>query len=223
MSFGRQALTIARRDLRIEGRSGEALFITVPFGLAALFLIPLALPLDSQLTARIGPGMFWVVTMLFGMFITFRQSAAETSAQREQLRMLGVDPVARLAGRTLTSALLLIAFEAILAPAVIVLFGPDHVDGWWWVAPLAALAAIGLALLGTVAADVTASLRNRSSLAPLLVAPLSVPLLVPAAQGLESIRTGNGILVPTLFMVAVVLVIAVIGVVTAAPLEETNG
>lgn len=222
MTFRKQAMIILRRDLRIEGRSGEAMFITVPFGLVALFLIPLALPLDTELLSSIGPGMFWVVTLLFGMFITFRQSAAESPAQKEQLRMLGIDPAARFAGRAGASTLLLLVFELILAPTMIVLFAPAAVPGWLAVTPLALLAAAGLAIIGTLAADLTASLRTRSALAPLLVAPLSVPLLVPAAQGLESIRTKNGILIPALFMLAVVLAVAVIGVVTAQPLEETT-
>lgn len=222
MSFHRQALLIFRRDLRIEGRTGEALLITLPFGLAALFLIPLALPLDTELLSTIGPGMFWAVTLLFGMFITFRQSAGESPAQHEQLRMLGVDPAARYTGRVVASTLLLVVFELVLAPTTILLFAPEPLDGWLLVIPLALLVAIGLALIGTLVSDMTASLRGRSTLAPLLVAPLSIPLLVPAAQGLESIRTNNGILVPALFMVLVVTALAVIGVTTAQPLEETT-
>lgn len=222
MTFRKQAATILRRDLRIEGRSGEALFITIPFGLVALFLVPLALPLDTALLSTIGPGMFWVVTLLFGMFVTFRQSAAESPAQLEQLRMLGVDPAARFAGRAFASTILLVVFELILGPAMILWFSPSPVPGWPAILPLALLAAIGLALIGTLASDITASLRSRSALAPLLVAPLSIPLLVPAAQGLESIRTNNGILVPALFMVAVVLALAIVGVITAHPLQETT-
>ncbi len=222
MTFRHQALVILRRDLRIEGRTGEALLITLPFGLAALFLIPLALPLDTELLSRIGPGMFWAVTLLFGMFITFRQSAGESPAQHEQLRMLGVDPAARYTGRVIASTLLLVVFEVVLAPTTILLFAPEPLDGWLWAIPLALLVAVGLALIGTLVSDMTASLRGRSTLAPLLVAPLSIPLLVPAAQGLESIRTNNGILVPALFMVLVVLALAVIGVMTAQPLEETT-
>ncbi|MDH3193522.1 MAG: heme exporter protein CcmB [Acidimicrobiia bacterium] len=222
MTFRRQALVIFRRDLRIEGRTGEALLITLPFGLAALFLIPLALPLDTELLSRIGPGMFWAVTLLFGMFITFRQSAGESPAQHEQLRMLGVDPAARYTGRVAASTLLLVVFEVVMAPTTILLFAPEPIPGWPWAIPLALLVAIGLALIGTLVSDMTASLRGRSTLAPLLVAPLSIPLLVPAAQGLESIRTNNGILVPALFMVLVVLALAVIGVMTAQPLEETT-
>ncbi len=222
MSFFEQAAVIFRRDLRIEGRSGEALLVTLPFGVVALFLIPMALPLDTDLLATIGPAMFWVITLLFGMFITFRQSAAENPAQREQMRMLGVDPAARFTGRVAASSALLFIFEMVLAPVVIVLFAPPAVAGWLAMTPLALLTAIGLAILGTLASDVTSSLRGQSSLAPLLVAPLAIPLLIPAAQALESIRRNDGILGPALFMVAIVLALAVIGILTATPLEETN-
>ena len=48
-SFWRQAIELARKDLRTEVRSGEVLMITVPFGAAALMLIP---------TNRIGTILF---------------------------------------------------------------------------------------------------------------------------------------------------------------------
>ena len=73
----RQALEIARKDLRTEMRSGEVLMITVPFGAAALMLIPLAIGVDAALLDRVGPGMYWSVILLFGVLVTVRQSAAD--------------------------------------------------------------------------------------------------------------------------------------------------
>ena len=215
--FWSQALEIARRDLRIEGRSGEALLVTVPFGLAALFLIPLALPTNTELLRQIGPGMFWIVTLLFGMFITFRQSAAESPVQRELLSLLGVEPSARFTGRVLASALLLVVFEAAVA-----FYDPAPVEGWGWLLLIGVLAAAGMAVIGTLAGDVTTGLRTRTTLAPLLVAPLSVPLLIPAASAVESLRQEDSILIPALLMVFVVLGLAVIGILTARSLEEAT-
>ena len=220
--FWSQALEIARRDLRIEGRSGEALLVTVPFGLAALFLIPLALPTNTELLRQIGPGMFWIVTLLFGMFITFRQSAAESPVQRELLSLLGVEPSARFTGRVLASALLLVVFEAVLAPAAVAFYDPAPVEGWGWLLLIGVLAAAGMAVIGTLAGDVTTGLRTRTTLAPLLVAPLSVPLLIPAASAVESLRQEGSILIPALLMVVVVLGLAVIGILTARSLEEAT-
>ncbi len=222
MSFWRHALRISARDLRIEGRTFEAIGITLPFGLVALFLAPLALPADADLLADVGPGMFWIVTVLFGMFVTFRQSVAETTAQREAIRLLGVDPAARFTGRVAASTLLLLAFEALLAPATVVLYAPGPIPAWGWLVPIAILAAAGLALLGTLVVDVTAGLRARMSLAPLLVAPLAAPLLVPAARAVDALRRGDGIVGPALVMTASVLALAIVGVLTAHPLQESS-
>ena len=43
MTFLAQASTITRRDLRRERRSGEVLWVTLPFGAVALLLVPLLL------------------------------------------------------------------------------------------------------------------------------------------------------------------------------------
>jgi heme exporter protein B len=83
------------------------------------------------------------------------------------------------------------------------------------------LAAIGLALLGTLTGSIVSSTSAGTALVPLLVAPLSVPLLLGATQGYEGLRLGHSIVSWVLLMVAVVLVVAIIGVLTARPLQET--
>jgi heme exporter protein B len=84
------------------------------------------------------------------------------------------------------------------------------------------LFAAGLAMLSTLAGDVTSGLATRTSLAPLLVVPVSVPLLLGAAQALESLVRGRTTLPWVLTLVVTVLTLAVTGVLTARSLEESN-
>jgi heme exporter protein B len=221
-TFWQQAYQMGLKDVRVEGRSGEVLYITVPFGAVALLLIPIAIGTDAPLLAQIGPGMFWAVTLLFGMLVTFRQSASDTLAQREMLALLGTDPAARFTGRVAASTLLLMAFQFVLAPLTVVLYNPDPVGGWPLLGFVMILLAVGLALVGTLASGVTAGLRTRATLAPLLVAPLSLPLLVGSSQAYESLRADRAILAPVLLLVAVDLGLAVVGVLTARFLEEAS-
>lgn len=220
--FWRQAFEIARKDLKVEGRAGEVFAITVPFGAVALLLIPMAIGTEKAMLARIGPGMFFAVTLLFGMLVAFRQSATDEPEMRELLTLLGIDPAATFTGRSAASALLLLVFELILAPLDIVLYNPDPVRGWGWLLVIGLLAAIGLALVGTLAGGVTAGVRTRSTLAPLLVAPLSVPLLVASSQVVEALRINRSILIWIALLVAMDLGLAIVGVITARPLEETS-
>lgn len=219
--FWQQAREIARKDLLVEGRAGEALYITVPFGAVALMLIPLAIGTDKPLLARVGPGMFLAVSLLFGMLVAFRQTAADTPPQRELLTLLGTDPAAKFVGRTATSTLLLLVFELVMVPVTILLYNPGSIPGWPWLFLVILLLATGLALVGTLAGSVTSGLKTRSTLTPLLVAPLSMPMLLASGQVVEGLRTGSGILIWFVLLVTINLAMAVIGVATAKPLEES--
>lgn len=219
--FLRQAMTIARRDLLRERRSGEVLWVTLPFGAIALLLVPLAVGTDAPMLQRIGPGMFWVIVMLFGVLIAIRQTNAETTSQRDLVALTGLDPAAIFAGKSFASFLLLLVFEVVLGVVTIVLY--DVSPSGWFVLPIVLLlSAAGLALLGTLAAGIVATGQSATALVPLLVAPLSVPLLLGATQALEAIRLGRSSLSWVLLMTIVVLLLAVAGVLSARPLQETS-
>ncbi|MGH8911301.1 MAG: heme exporter protein CcmB, partial [Acidimicrobiia bacterium] len=110
MSFWEQVGEFARRDIVAERRVGEVLAIVIPFGGVALMTLPLALGIDSAIIARVGPAMFWVVTLLFAMQIALRHSASDRPEHRAMLALLGVDPFARLIGRSASSSLLIGGF-----------------------------------------------------------------------------------------------------------------
>ena len=220
-SFWRQANQIARKDLLIEARAGEVLLVTVPFGAAVLLLLPMAVGTDRPLLSEIGSGLFWAVVLVFGIMVTMRQSSIDTGPQRDLVALLGIDPAASLAGRAAATTVLLLAFEAVLGPLTVVLYQPHSVGNWGWLALSGFLFALGLALLGTLAGSVTAGLGTRHALVPLLVVPLAVPLLLSATQTTEALRTGRSIVGWTLIQVVMILVLAIIGVLTARPLEES--
>lgn len=184
ISVARQCLLLASKDLRLEARSREALLVTAPFGAVALLLVPMAVGTDAPLLRQVGPGMYWVVVVLFGVLIALRHSAVETPAQLAALRLCGVHPAVRLLGRQLANAIVLLAFEVLLAPVAVVLYDPVP-TGWPWLVPVAVLVAVGLAALGTFADAVATGLAERTALGPLLVIPLAVPLLLSATQARE--------------------------------------
>jgi heme exporter protein B len=220
MTFWRQAREIARKDLRTEIRTGEVFLVTIPFGAVALMLIPLAIGTDAPLLRDIGPGMYWVVILLFGVLVALRQSGVDEGPQLDVLGLLGVDPAARFVGRAGATTLLLLAFELALGPVALALYDPAP-KGWGWIAVLIPMVAVGLGLLGTLAATIAASIAS-SALVPLLVAPLSVPILLAAAQTMEGLALGNTIVGWILLLLIMDLLLAVAGVLSARPLQEAS-
>jgi heme exporter protein B len=220
-SFAGQTLTVARRDLLRERRSGEVAWVTLPFGAVALLLVPIAIGTDAPTLRAVGVGMFWVVVMLFGVLVSVRRTGADSQPQKDMVSLTGIDPAASFVGSASASALLLIVFEVILGVLTIVLYD-IRIVGWVWVPLILLLVAIGLALLGTLAGGIVATDRSAAALVPLIVAPMSVPLLIAATQSFEGLRLGHSILTWVLMLVVVVLVLAIAGVLSARPLQETG-
>lgn len=221
IGFRAQVITIARRDLRRERRTGEVVWVTLPFGAIALLLVPLAIGTDAPMLQRIGPGLFWVVVMLFGVLISVRQTNAETTAQRDQVALTGLDPAAIYVGRAVASFVLLVVFQAVLGVVTLVLYDVP-VEGLVLLPVTFLVVGAGLALLGTLAAGIVSTGTNATALVPLLVAPLSIPLLIGATQALEALRLGRSSLTWVLMMIVTVLVLAIAGVLSARPLQETG-
>jgi heme exporter protein B len=221
VSFFEQARTVARRDLLRERRSGEVAWVTLPFGAVALLLIPIAIGTDAPTLRAVGVGMFWVVVMLFGVLVSVRRTGADSQSQKDMVSLTGIDPAASFVGGAAASSLLLVVFEVVLGLLTIALYD-IRIVGWAWVPVILILVAVGLGLLGTLAGGIVATDRSAAALVPLIVAPMSVPLLIAATQSFEGQRLGHSILTWILMLVVVVLVLAIAGVLSARPLQETG-
>ena len=215
----RQCWELARKDLRLEVRAGDALLVTTPFGAVALLLVPLAVGTDTPLLRQLGPGVYWTVVLLFGVLVTLRQTTADSGPQADLLRLCGIDPVIRLAGRAVANTLALLAFEVLLAPVAVVLYDPD-LRGWPWLLPVFPLVAAGLAVLGTLAGALAHGLAGRTTLGPLLVVPVAVPMLLGATE-IPQLASDGGAPWPWLLLVFTVDLIAALAVLLCARhLEE---
>lgn len=219
--FVSQTVAVIRRDLLRERRSGEVVWVTLPFGAVALLLIPIAIGTDTPTLRRVGVGLFWVVVMLFGVLIAVRRTTSDSGAQRDVVALTGIDPAAAFKGAAIANFLLLLLFEGVLGMLTVVLYDVD-LKGWPWFPLILVLVAAGLALLGTLAAGIVATGRSASALVPLIVAPMSVPLLIAATQAFEGLRLGESILTWVLMLIIIVLVLSIAGVLTARPLQETG-
>lgn len=218
--FWLQVRAVVDRDLLRERRRGDMLWITIPFGTIALLLVPLAIGTDAVLLREIGPGMYWVIVMLFGVLVSVGRSSMETLPQQDASALLGLDPAAGFVGRTVSSAILLMIFESVVGVVAVGLYDISIIGPLWLFATML-IVAVGLALLGTLTGAIVNSSSAGTALVPLLVAPLSVPLLLGATQTYDGLLGGYGIVSWVLLMVAVVLVVAIIGVVSSRPLQET--
>ena len=127
------------------------------------------------------PGLFWVTVLLAGMLGLSKSFAQE----REQgcMDALLLTPVERgviYLGKMFSNTLFLIAIQVMFLPVFSLFFGVGLRGVWLPLAVVMLGGTLGFAALGTLLGGVTASLKGREVLLPVLLFPLLTPLMVVA-------------------------------------------
>jgi heme exporter protein B len=182
----RDAVLVAGKDLRIEARSRVATNQIAPYALVVLLLFGFAFDKNQPLLTEAAPGLFWVAVLLCTLLAVQRSFALEAAdGARDGLRMSGLDPAGIFLGKGGAICVQLFALEALLVAGIVILFGTHLADAALLVATAVA-ATIGLAAAGTVYGVMSAGLRVRETLLPLLILPVVAPVMLGATQAWES-------------------------------------
>jgi heme exporter protein B len=178
----RDAVLVGGKDLRVELRSRVTTHQVAPYAILVLLLFGFAFDQNHTLLTRAAPGLFWVAVLLCGLLTVQRSFAIEAAdGGRDGLRLAGLDPAGIFLGKAAAIAAQLAVLEALLGFGVVVLFGTDMQDPGLLLLS-AAVATIGLAAAGTLYGMMSAGLRVRETLLPLLVLPVVAPVLLGATQ-----------------------------------------
>jgi heme exporter protein B len=194
----RDAVLVAGKDLRVEWRSRVGTNQVLPFAIVVLVLFAFALDPDSGILARATAGLFWVTVLLCALLAVQRSFALESAdGSRDALRLSALEPGAVFLGKAAALVAQLVALELVLGVGVAVLFDTSvDVEGTslWVVAALlvstSLVATIGLAAAGTLYGVLAAGLRVRETLLPLLLLPVTAPVLIGATRAFESALEG---------------------------------
>jgi heme exporter protein B len=187
----RDALLVAGKDLRIELRSRVALWQVVPVAVLSLVLYGFALGPSRRALASAAPGLFWLAVLFSTVLATQRSFAIEAGeGTRDGLRVSGIDPAGVFLGKAAAVAAELAVLQAVLWAAMTLLFGV-HVRTGWLALVASALATFGLAAAGTLYGALSAGLRVRETLLPLLVLPVLAPVLLAASRAWAAALAGS--------------------------------
>jgi len=191
MSFLREALLVAGKDLRIERRSRVALAQILPFGGIVVVMFAFALDADRTSLPAAAPGLFWTAVFLAAVLAIGRSFAVEEANRaRDGLRLSGLDGGAIFVGKALAIAVELFLLEVVLGAAVIALYGVT-VSGALVLVCAALAATVGLAATGTVYGVLATGLRARDTLVPLLVLPAVTPVLLGGSRAFAAALEGS--------------------------------
>ncbi|HEV7339502.1 MULTISPECIES: heme exporter protein CcmB [Bosea] len=213
----RAFLAVLRRDLALAARAGGGGELALVFFLTVVVLIPFALGPDLNLLSRIGPAILWLgalLSTLIGLDRLFQADEEDGSLELMRASPLPLELAVFAKGLAhwLTTGLPL----ALAAPllGLLVALPADAI------LPLVASLVIGtpaLSFIGASAAALTASLRRGGLILPVIVAPLTVPVLIFGVSAVDAARGGPlpaG--TPLLILGAITLSAIVVGSIAAA-------
>ena len=208
---------ILMRDMRLAVRVGGGALIGVLFFLIVVTLVPFAIGPDLVLLARIGPAILWLGALLASLLGLDRLFAADHEDGALDLILMGAAPLeltvaAKGLAHWITTGLPLV----LAVPVLGLLLDLD---------PLA-IGAVALTLLagtpaltfiGMIGAALAVALRRGGLLLPVLVLPLTVPVLIFGVSAAETAVIGPVTFgTPFLILCALTLMSLVIGPFAAA-------
>lgn len=186
-AFWRAAWAIAAKDIRAEARSRELVGLMGLFALIAVLIFSFALELNRDARVEAVNGVLWV-TIVFAAILGLNRGIAleREGGGLEALITAPIDRSAIFVGKWIGGLFPAGIVAALLLPVVALLYNLPIVQP-----PLIAaivLGTMGFTAIGTLLAALTAQTRARENLLPIVMLPITLPLLIAA------VRASNGIL-----------------------------
>ncbi len=175
--------TILWKDVKIELRSKEAFSASFVFSVIVLVIFNFALDLTTEDALRLAPGFLWVAFAFGGILALNRSFALEKEDGCAQaLTLAPVDRGAVYVGKLLANITFMLAMEIIILPLFIVLFNIEAIGSIALLLLVFLLGTIGFASVGTIFSAVAANTRMREVMLPVLLLPITVPVLIAAVM-----------------------------------------
>lgn len=192
MTFARRALVVAWKDLLVERRSKETLNALLFFSLLLLFVFQFALGPDRERLAGVLPGVLWLGFILSALLALGRTFLLEREHDCwEGLLLAPGDKSAIYLGKLAANLALMTVVETLVLALFVIFFDIDLARAFPGLVLVVALGTVGLGAVGTLFAAMTAHVRAREVLFPVLLLPVQVPVLLATVKATEALLLGE--------------------------------
>ncbi len=183
-------LALLARELRLSLRHGTDTLAALLFFVIAAALFPLAIGPAPETLGRIAPGIIWVCALLAALLPLDRLFGADLEDGSLDLLLLSGLPASAVAAAKAASHWLVTGVPLLLAagPLAVMLRMPEEAIP----VLLAGLlpGTVVLSLLGTAGAALVLGARRGGVLLPLLVLPLTAPVLIFGVAAADAVSGG---------------------------------
>lgn len=166
------------RDMRIAVRIGGGALMGVLFFLTVVTLVPFAIGPDLALLQRIGPAILWIGALLASLLALDRLFAADQEDGSLDLILMGGTPLELAVAAKALAHWLTTGLPLVIASPILGLFLNLEPTAIGAVALTLLVGTPALTFIGLIGAALAVALRRGGLLLPVLILPLTVPVLI---------------------------------------------
>lgn len=185
---------ILKKDVVTELRTREVVSTMGLFALLLVVVFAFAFSIDESRSRLVAPGIVWVVILFAGTLGLARVFDRERDNDcLMALCMAPAGPAAVYVGKALGVMIFTFVTEAITLPLMLLFVSVEvPTEGIGLFLAAVALGTAGFCLVGTLFAGMLANARLREVMLPLLVYPVTVPVIIAGVE-LTTIAFGGGL------------------------------
>lgn len=194
-TWAEQVWAVLSKDVLSEARSRASLNAMLFFAGMIVLLFSFALGPDTSHLRTAAAGILWLAFIFAGILAFGRAYQLEMeNAAFEGLLLLAANRSAIYLGKLLGVVVVMGAVGVLVVPLMAVLYNLDLWGALPGLLTVSLLGIVGFAAIGTLYGALTMSFRAREVLLPLLLLPVTVPVLLAAVKATGLIlgtETGN--------------------------------
>ena len=191
MTFFKQAGAIFWKDVLTEFRTKDALTSMLLFGLLVILMFHFAFDqADSLQMDHYGPGLLWITFVFAGLLGMNRAFAGER--ENDSLQALKLAPLswgAIYLGKMLANLVFMLVAESVILSCFAVFFDFNLLPRLGRMCGITLLGTLGFASIGTILAAISMNTRMSEVMLPLLLLPITLPLVIGAVNSTAAIFT----------------------------------
>ncbi|NPA93191.1 MAG: ABC transporter permease [Chloroflexi bacterium] len=188
-SLWRATRAVVWKDLTAELRSRELLSAMLVFALLVILTFNFALDLDPKTRGSVTSGVLWVTFIFAGTLGLNRSMAVEKDRGcLDGLLLAPMDRSAIYFGKAVANLAFMLIVEAVVLPLYSVLYNVNLFRPGLLL--MIALGSVGYVAVGTLLSSMAVQARTRDMLLPILLFPVTLPVLIAAVKGSAGFLSG---------------------------------
>ena len=188
----KQIAAIVWKDFVTELKTRELLSAMFIFALLVILIFIFSINLSIVKASEVGPGILWVAFLFAGTIGLNRSFMLEKeNSCLMGLMLVPADRTTIYFGKLISNLIFLSIMELFILPLFMIFFNIDLLSHLGPLLVVVFLGTLGFCALGTLLSSLSANLKTREIMLPILLYPLLIPIIIGAVRMTGQVLDGT--------------------------------